>query len=122
MVGRLGVSTNDFQQIFNDFNRSVSYSVVTKTTDPMTGAETSTFASASAVSVIYFKEDCRWMFDKQGLIQLADSYILAPLSVGIKRYDKFTIDGLTYYIEEVISRYVLGTQMLDFGRCFLVSA
>jgi len=117
----LGVSVNDFNQIYADFKRTVSYSVVTKTTDPMTGSEISTFATASNKDVIFFKEDRRYLFDVQGLVDVADAYIIAPTTMGVARYDQFTIDGETYYIEQVLRRYVLTVLMQDYCRCFKVA-
>jgi hypothetical protein len=46
-----GVSSTDFDQIYNDFYRTVSYQVVTKTVDNL-GVETSTFATASNVNFL----------------------------------------------------------------------
>lgn len=115
-----GIVVDDYNQILADFARTVSYEVVTKTTSGM-GDETSTFATATNYSLIFFKQECRWMFDKEGLVQLGDAYILATTTLGIKRYDRFTVDGNTYYIENVIRRYILGTAMFDYATCFLVS-
>ena len=116
-----GVVVDDFNQILSDFARSVSYSVNTKSIDPISGSETSTFAAPGNVSLIYFKQDCRWIWEKYGLVQVADAYIIAPTTLGIKRYDQFTVDGLTYYIEEVIRRHVTSVAMQDFATCFLVT-
>ena len=115
-----GVSTNDFSQILADFTRTVSYKVVTKTTDGL-GSETSSFGSAANQGVVFFKEDTRYLFDKDGLLQVGDAYIMAATSVGIKRYDQFTVDGFTYYIENVIRRYIAGVAMMDYAVCFLVA-
>lgn len=115
-----GIAAADFTQILSDMTRTISYKVVTKTTDGMTGDETSTFGAASDKSVVFFKQDTRWIFDQKGLLEAGDAYILAPTSAGIKRYDQFTISSETYYIENVIHRYVLGTAMFDYAVCFLV--
>ena len=116
-----GISTDDFSQIIADFGRTVSYKVVTKTKDPMTGEETSTFAAAGNQTVIFFLEDQRYVWDKEGLLAVGDAYVIAPTTLGIKRYDKFTIDGQGYYIEKVVRRTVLTTSMQDYGTCFKVS-
>jgi len=115
-----GVSTDDFSQIFDDFTRTLSYSVVTKSIDVETGDETSTFATASNITAIFFLEENRFLFNKQGLTEVGDAYIMAKVATGIKRYDRFTVDGNTYYINKVIERYVLGVEMLHYGVCFLV--
>lgn len=120
-MANTGVVVDDFNQIFSDFSRVLSYKVVTKTTDALTGAETSTFAAASDVNAIFFLEQNRYIFDKEGLLSVGDAYIICPTTTGIKRYDQFTIDGKTYYIETVIRRHVLNTSMLDYATCFMVA-
>lgn len=117
-----GVVIDDFNQILADFTRTVSYKVVTKTVDAVTGDETSTYATASDVSLVFFKEDTRYIFDKEGLLQVGDAYIMAPTTTGIKRYDQFTVDGFTYYVENIVRRYVAGVAMMDYGVCFVVTA
>lgn len=114
-----GISTDDFTQIFNDFKRTLSYLVVTKATDGM-GTENSAYATAKDVDAIFFVEENRWAFDKEGLVEKGDAYILAPTTTGIKRYDKFTIGGETFMIQNIIRRYVLSTAMMDLGICFKV--
>ena len=116
-----GVSSDDFGYILADMGRTVSYEVVTKTTDAITGQEISTFATAVNKTVVFFLEQEKWMWDKEGLVELGDAYIMATVATGIKRYDKFTIDGNTYYIEAVYKRHVLTTAMCDFGVAFKVN-
>ena len=118
-LGKTGVSTGDFLQIYSDFKRTVSYQVVTKSTDSM-GNETTSFATASDVDLIFFKEDLRYLFDVEGLLEVGDAYVLAPTTTGIKRYDRFSIGGETYYIEKVVNRFVLNVPMVDVGICFRV--
>ena len=116
-----GVVTGDFSQILTDFGRTVSYSVVTKTTNAMNGQETSTFATAANLTVVFFYEQNKYLWDPEGLIQVGDAYIIAPVSAGIARYDQFTVDGKTFYIENVTRRTVLQTAMCDYATCFMVS-
>jgi hypothetical protein len=115
-----GVSTDDFNQIWADFAVALSYKIVTITLDEKSGSETTTFASASTVNAIFFLEDNRYIFDKEGLLEVGDAYIMAKTSVGIKRYDTFTYNSKTYYLKNVVRRQVLGTDMLDYAVCFLV--
>jgi len=114
-----GITNADFTAIHTDFKRTVSYQVLTKSVDGM-GNETSTFAAATNVDLVFFLEENRYIFDKEGLTEVGDAYIIAKTSVGIKRYDQFTLSGETYYIQNVIHRYVLGTAMCDYAVCFKV--
>jgi len=115
-----GVTTGDFTQILADFGRVVSWKKVTKTMDAMTGTETSTFATAADKTAIYFQEDVKYIWDKEGLLAAADAYMLSVPGV-FSRYDQVTIDGITFYVEQVIQRYVLTTGMLEYCRLFRVA-
>ena len=120
-MSNTGISVDDFEVvILGDMGRTVSYSVVTKTIDPMTGSEITTYAAASDKTVIFFLEKNKWQWDKEGLLEVGDAYIIAPTSYGIKRYDKFTIDGNSYYIDNVTRRHITTITMQDFGVCFKV--
>ena len=112
--------TNAFNKAMDRFKSNVTYKVVTKTTD-FEGNETSSFATGSTYSVIFFKENAKYIFDKQGLMNVGDAYILAPPSAGIKRYDQVTVDSRSYYIENVTRRYVVGTAIFDYAVLFLVA-
>jgi len=120
-IAGTGVVTGDFAQILADMGRTVSWLKVTKTTDAITGTESTSFAAGVDKTVVYFKEDCRYLWDKEGLIQVADAYVLFTPGT-ISRYDQILVDGFTYYVEEVIQRFVLGVSMVDFCRLFLVKA
>ena len=116
-----GVVVGDFTSILTDMGVTVSYKVVTRTTDNMTGEETTSFAGASNVTVIFFLEEDKYVWDKSGLIKKGDAYIIAPIGVGIKRYDQFTYNSQTYYIENVTQRKVTGVTMCDFANVFKVA-
>lgn len=116
-----GVSITDFAEILTDFGRTISLQRVTKTNDPLTGEETSSYASASNVTVIFFLEEQRWQWDKEGLVELGDAYVIATKATALNRYDKFTVDGDTYIIEKIIPRYILTTSMHDFCVCYKIN-
>ena len=115
-----GVVIGDFTQVLADMGRSVSYQVVTITQDAMTGKEITTFATAAPQTIVFFLEENRYVWDKQGLLEVGDAYIIAPTSLGIKRYDRLTVDGENYYIETTLRRTVLGTTMCDYATLFKV--
>lgn len=116
-----GVVATEFTEILADMGVTVSYKVVTRTTDNMTGEETTAYASASNQTVIFFLEEDKYVWDKSGLIKKGDAYIIAPTSLAIKRYDQFTYNSQTYYIENVTQRKVTGVTMCDFANCFKVA-
>ena len=120
-IAATGVVAGDFTQILTDLTRTLSYKVVTITQNARTGDETTAFATASNVSAVFFLNDQKYLFDKDGLLAVGDAYIMAATTVGIKRYDQFTVDSKTYYVETVVRRHVAGVAMADYASCMLVT-
>ena len=113
-----GVVSGDFSQILSDFGRSVTYQVVTRTQNATTGHEITSYATGSSQTVVFFLEENRYIWEKEGLLQVGDAYIIAPTSLGIARYDRVTVDSQSYLIENVIRRVVLQTTMCDYAVLF----
>jgi hypothetical protein len=116
-----GVVSDDFDQILTDMGRTISYKVVTRSTNPETGEETTAFATATDQTVVFFLQENRYVWDKEGLLEVGDAYIIANTDLGIKRYDQVTVDDQTYYIENITRRHVVGTLMQDYGVLFKVA-
>lgn len=121
-----GVDELDFEQILSDMGITVSYQVSTMTTDPLTGVETTSFAAAVSQVLVFFLKQNRNLWDKEGVLSVGDAYVIAPISTGIKRYDRFTVTNASgvnnsYYIDNITRRTVLTTDVSDFGVCFLVA-
>ena len=114
----LGVTSADFDAIHNDMARTVVYYVVTKTIDPINGNEILTYDNGTSMSMVFFNNENKYIWDRDGLLAVGDAYIMAKTSVGIKRYDKFTIGGETYIVDNVIRKAVLGVTMHDYANCF----
>ena len=112
-------SQDDFDQILSDLKRTVSYLVLTKTIDPVTGDEIMTYAAGADKSVIFFLEENRYVFDKGGLVEVGDAYIMTDTDFEPKRMDRFTIDGFTYDVKNVSKRYVSDVHMHWFAVCYL---
>ena len=115
-----GVSTDDFSQIMTDFKRTLSYFSVSKVVDPVSGDSNMTYASATNVDMVFLLEENRYLFNKEGFIEVGDAYIIAPTTVTINEYDKFTVDGRTYIVKNTFPRTVLGVAMSTYGVCFIV--
>ena len=115
----LGVTNEDFDQILNDLKRTVSYQEVTKTVDPQTGDEILVYGSAADKSVVFFLEENRYLFDKEGLVEVGDAYIMTDTDFEPQRMDKYSIDGFTYLVKNVTKRYVSDVHMHWFGICYL---
>lgn len=116
-----GVSSSDFTEIYNDMGVAVSYKVVTRTQNATTGEETTSFATATTATAIVFLEQNRYVWDKDGLLEVGDAYLIAPTTLGVKRYDQVAYNGETYYVDNVTRRTVLGVNMMDFATLFKVN-
>jgi len=99
--------------------RTLSYSVLSKTVDPVTGDEIITYVAAIDKSAVFFLEENRYLFDKEGLVEVGDAYIMFPTSFEPKRMDKFSIDGFTYLVKNVTKRYVTNVFMHWYAVCYL---
>lgn len=113
------ITSDDFTAILADMTRTVSYQEVTKTVDPVTGDEILVYGTAADKGVVFFLEENRYLFDKEGLIEVGDAYIMSPLTFEPQRMDKFSIDGYTYLVKNVTKRYVTNVAMHYFAVCYL---
>jgi len=100
-----GVQASDFSDIiFEDWKRQVTRTPVTKITDPITGDETLSDGSTEDIYVIFLKRKTKWMFDKEGLIEGGDAYVMTLPNQTINKDDKITINSETYRVQDVIVR------------------
>lgn len=86
-----------FTQILSDLGRTVSYSAVTITEDGYGNRET-TYAAGTDKTWIFLKRNQRYLFDKEGLVELGDAYIMIPNTDSISVFDRITMDGETYEV------------------------
>lgn len=112
----------EVSMILSDLGVTVSYKVVTRTTNGMSGEETTSFAAASNQTVVFCLKQNKYLWEKTGLVQEGDAMIIAPTTLGMKRYDQLTYNGNTYYIENVTRRPILLTsEEVDIGTLFKVA-
>lgn len=101
-----GVAQADFDvSIFPDWKVTVSRTPVTKTLDPISGDETLSDGTPANIDVIFLRRSQKWMFDKEGLIEGGDAYILAKSTTSLNKEDKITYNGDTYRVQDLIIRY-----------------
>lgn len=113
-------TVGDFNAILNDLKRTVSWYDATKTISPMNGVETVTYASAVSKEVVFFRNDNKYIFDKEGIVEVGDAYIMAPTTMNFAREDKVTIDGETYIIQKIIRRHMADVQLFDYCILYLL--
>jgi len=92
-----GVSSQDFSQIFSDLKRTVTYKTAAKTTSNITGTEKLTYTD-STKNIVFLKRSQRFIFDREGIVELGDAYLMAPTTETIAKGDRVVVDGETYEI------------------------
>lgn len=102
----IGVETTDFTStVMGDWGISVVRTPITKTTDPITGDETLTAGSTAAITAVFLRKEDKYFFDKEGLIENSDAYIMVQSSQSLNKDDVITANGANYRVEDVMLRY-----------------
>ena len=114
-------------EIITRLARSLTYRVVTKTKDNITGDELLTpSGSSSTYSGVFTKIRSKWDFSKEGLFDGGDAYaIFKAETVTPGKNDLITVGGETYRVDNVITRYSdddNATAMYHYCNLFLNSA
>lgn len=100
----LGIGVNETNEILSDWQRAVTLEVSTKSTTNITGSELESYATGSSVNVIFLKRELAYIFEKEGIVEKGDAYVICATAVGVKRYDRITVDSEKYLVENVIIR------------------
>jgi len=97
---------NDWSDsIINRLKRSVSYSTNTRTIHPISGEETLTAATAADLSMVFYKTDQKWFFDKEGIVEGGDAFGVTSSTTTLTRDDKITTNSETFRVHDSISYY-----------------
>ena len=91
--------------IINRLQRSVSYSTTTKTIHPISGEETLTTATAAPLSMVFYKTDQKWFFDKEGMVEGGDAFAVTNSTADMSRDDKVTVDSEVFRVHDKIAYY-----------------
>ena len=114
-----GAVEADFGQILTDFQVTITYEARTKATSNITGTEVETYAAGVSKNAVFLKRLTRFIFDKEGIIDTADAYLMVDVDDGFQRYDRITYSGEKYMVENVIRRLGPGgVNMFDFCVLF----
>lgn len=109
--------------IIERLDTTVSRTPVTKTTDPITGAETLTTGSAADILAIFVRRNKRWTFDKEGLIEGGDAYMIVKDTVTLNKDDIITFDSKQYRVQDIIKRYTdnnQSTEVYKYANLFVI--
>jgi len=102
-----GISSNDLQTMLNDFGQTVSWEDSTLATSNITGDRTPSYSAAVDKTVIILPRTKRYVFDKAGITEVGDGYIISKHSEGFARNDRITYDGKIYIIRTIFNRFDL---------------
>ena len=117
MTTPAGVSTQDFNVIYLDLGRSITYRTAIKKTSNITGTEEFVY-SDSTITAVVFKERTRYIFDPEGILDAGDAYIMVPTTQALVKGDRVIFDGETYEITPAdanIIRKFGGTSLFNFA-------
>ena len=98
-----------FSKILNDWGRNVTINRVSNRneTSNISGDLPTSYESDEIVKVIFLKRNQKFIFDKEGIVELGDAYILVkyegftPLSI----HDKVNVDGEVFEVDTSINRF-----------------
>jgi len=91
--------------IIDRLKRSVSYSVNTRTIHPISGEETLTAATAADLSMVFYKTDQKWFFDKEGIVEGGDAFGVTSSANDLSRDDRVTVDSEVFRVHDKIAYY-----------------
>jgi hypothetical protein len=87
-------------------HRTVTHTPVTKTLHPVSGDETLTAGSPVSILAVFVRRERRWYFDKVGLIEGGDAYLIVnPTVATVAKEDLITVNSQVYRVRDVITRY-----------------
>lgn len=96
------------QSIINRLSRDVTLLTSSKTVHPISGEEYLTDATATTVSMVFYKTDQKWTFDKEGMVEGGDAFGVTSSATDLNKDDiiqsgieKFRVhDKIAYYSDE----------------------
>jgi len=114
----INFDTTTYENLIDNFGKTISREAATKTTDNVTGDETLSYAAASNITGTFFKKSDEWMQDKQGLLEGADAVLMVKNGVTIAKDDRLTYDSEEYLVQDVITRRLGTSVFYVMARCF----
>ena len=101
----LGLEVSDFtDNVLLDLGVDVTWIERTKFIDNITGAPEFTEETPVVIQGVFVKRALRYNWNKEGLIEMGDAYVMVPYTVLIKKADHVIFDGEKYRVETVLPR------------------
>jgi uncharacterized protein (UPF0128 family) len=111
--------------MFNYLSRDVVRLSATRGFSNITGSVVNTYATPATIRAIFLKREQRWSFDREGLVDLGDAYVIVKINQDLQIGDRFQIDGETYEItpesKNVIIRKIGDVEVYKYAPMFKIS-
>ena len=91
--------------IITRLSRNVTVLSSTKTIHPLSGEEYLSDSASSTVSMVFYKSEQKWFFNKEGMVEGGDAFGVSGSDVNLVKDDKIQADSETYRVHDKISYY-----------------
>ena len=117
-----GIKTADFTTfILGDLGQNVTKETVTKTISNITGERTLAYSAGASINVIFLRKNTIRDYDKEGVLEKADAYMMSKTTDSVVRNDRITHSSNNYRVGTVIRRDPDGsTPMFDMCALHLI--
>jgi hypothetical protein len=117
----IGISESDFtNNALSDFGMTVVRTPRTKNISNTTGSPTYTNGTNEDITVVFTKRVTGYQWDKEGLVEQGDAFMMVDKDQTINKEDLITVDGETFRVDTVILRTPGGLDMFKSCVLFLV--
>ncbi len=119
----LGITTNEFDEVFADQKVTISSSVATITIDPIYGQASDITYVDTEKQWIFFKNSSELSLKMWGIVDVADAYAIMPTEDSIAFGDRITYDSEIFEFTpdcKKVLRYANGTALYNFYTMKLV--
>jgi len=87
-----------------DFGRIIQLERSTKAISNVTGQRIMTYAPPEPITAVWCKRTQLHKYQKVGEYEDADGGLQTKISDGVKHEDRVTVDGIVYFVRQVIDR------------------
>jgi len=99
--------STQYDAMITKFSKSLTYTVVTKTLNNVTGDETLTEGSATTLKGVFYRASDVWNIKRFGEMQGADAKLIIKTTDTVTRNSKITFDSIDYRIKlDPVTRYI----------------
>jgi len=115
----IGLTNKPYQEMINNFQKEITYTPVTKTTDNISGDETLTEGTSSTIKGAFYREEDVYSQEFAGLFQGADAILIILPNITVNKNDLITYDSEEYRCDKITTRRLKNIEFYKVARCFL---